>query len=144
MNSLRFLTVGYKKKTYCCARNHFEYMTILVKFSNGMFNCVEKIDEDFEYYYDLSVENADFKLRGTCGSGAACCCRHGDDLALFADKMGFPHVKHDNLASLHGNSEQADLSRLGFVFVFRGALSGADCGEFFCAEKTQLYGGRLR
>lgn len=36
-----------------------EYMTILVKFSNGMFNCVEKIDEDFEYYYDLSVENAE-------------------------------------------------------------------------------------
>ena len=36
-----------------------EYMTILVKFSNGMFNCVEKIDKDFEYYYDLSVENAE-------------------------------------------------------------------------------------
>lgn len=36
-----------------------EYMTILVKFPNGMFNCVEKIDEDFEYYYDLSVENAE-------------------------------------------------------------------------------------
>ena len=36
-----------------------EYMTILVKFSNGMFNCVEKIDENFEYYYDLSVENAE-------------------------------------------------------------------------------------
>lgn len=36
-----------------------EYITILVKFSNGMFNCVEKIDEDFEYYYDLSVENAE-------------------------------------------------------------------------------------
>ncbi len=36
-----------------------EYMTILVKFPNGMFNCTNRIDEDFEYYYNLSIENAE-------------------------------------------------------------------------------------
>lgn len=35
-----------------------EYMTILVKFPKGTFNCADEIGEDFEYYYDLSIKDA--------------------------------------------------------------------------------------
>lgn len=35
-----------------------EYMTILVKFPNGTFNCADEIGEDFGYYYDLSIKDA--------------------------------------------------------------------------------------
>ena len=36
-----------------------EYMTILVKFPKDMFNCTNRLDEKFEYYYNLSIENAE-------------------------------------------------------------------------------------
>lgn len=40
------------------ALNSSEYMTILVKFPSGTFKCQNKIDENFEHYYNLSVENS--------------------------------------------------------------------------------------
>lgn len=35
-----------------------EYMTILVKFPPEMFNATNHIDQDFNYFYELSIENA--------------------------------------------------------------------------------------
>ncbi len=36
-----------------------EYMTILVNFPKGIFNPVNKIDEEFNYYLDMAEENAE-------------------------------------------------------------------------------------
>ena len=35
-----------------------EYMTILVKFPLGTFNTMNRLDNDFEHYYDMAEENA--------------------------------------------------------------------------------------
>lgn len=35
-----------------------EYMTILVKFPLGTFNTTNKLDDDFEYYYDMAEEGS--------------------------------------------------------------------------------------
>lgn len=36
-----------------------EYMTILVKFPLGTFNTTNKLEDDFEYYYDMAEEGAE-------------------------------------------------------------------------------------
>lgn len=38
--------------------NSNEYMTILVQFPSGTFNCLNNLNHDFDYYYDMSQEGA--------------------------------------------------------------------------------------